>query len=159
MDPHWGLWGLFISSFISATLAPGGSEILLVYLLGRNEESVFLLWMAATSGNTLGGLSSWLVGLLVSRGYLSPEKFLVADKNKKLLVFLRRWGVSALLLSWLPVAGDLLCVLAGWLRLSVGASAVAIFVGKGLRYAVVIYLQSLFDSQVLNGMLYLPVFA
>ncbi len=152
MDPHWGLWGLFISSFISATLAPGGSEILLVYLLGRNEESVFLLWMAATSGNTLGGLSSWLVGLLVSRGYLSPEKFLVADKNKKVLVFLRKWGVSALLLSWLPVVGDLLCVLAGWLRLSVGASAVAIFVGKGSRYAVVIYLQSLFDSQVLNGM-------
>ncbi len=147
-DSHIGLWGLFLSSFIAATLAPGGSEILLVYLLNLNNESVFLLWLAATCGNTLGGLSSWLIGLLVSRGNLSPEKIVDAQHNKKVVELMRRWGVSSLLLSWLPVIGDLLCVLAGWLRLPLVSSATAIFVGKGLRYAAVIGLQSIVYSNI-----------
>jgi membrane protein YqaA with SNARE-associated domain len=141
-DSHWGLWGLFLSSFVSATLAPGGSEIVLVYLLGVGKEPDWLLWLVATSGNTIGGLSSWVVGFLVSQGYWSPEQVLAAEKNQKVLVFLNRWGVSALLLSWMPVVGDLLCLLAGWLKLSVLASTVAMFAGKGARYAVVIHLQS-----------------
>ncbi len=139
---HWGLWGLFLSSFVSATLAPGGSEILLVYLLSAENEPVWLLWLVATSGNTFGGFSSWLIGFLVSSGYWPPEKVLAADKNQKVLAFVHQWGVSALLLSWMPVVGDLLCVLAGWLRLSLMASVLAMFAGKGLRYSAVIYLQS-----------------
>jgi membrane protein YqaA with SNARE-associated domain len=147
---HWGLWGLFVSSFVSATLAPGGSEVLLVYLLSRNEEPSWLLWVVATSGNTLGGLSSWLIGFLVSRGYWAPDKLLCEGKNQKVLVFLQRWGVSALLLSWLPVVGDGLCVVAGWLKLSVVASGAAMFAGKGLRYAAIIYLQSLVGASSLS---------
>ncbi len=146
-DSHLGLWGLFLSSFIAATLAPGGSEILLVYLLSLNDESIFLLWLAATCGNTLGGLSSWLIGLLVSCGNLSPDKIVSAKHNKKAVRLMRRWGVSSLLLSWLPLIGDLLCVLAGWLRLSLMSSTIAIFVGKGLRYTAVIGLQYLVNSK------------
>ena len=138
----WSVWGLFLSSFVSATLAPGGSEILLVYLLGVGEEPDWLLWLVATTGNTIGGLSSWLVGFLVSHGCLSPERVMVAEKNQKVLLFLNRWGVSALLLSWMPVVGDLLCLLAGWFKLSVLASIVAMFAGKGARYAVVVFFQS-----------------
>ena len=138
-DQHWGVLGLFVSSFVSATLAPGGSELILTYLLSRQDEPVWLLWIVATSGNTLGGASSFILGLLVSRGYLSAEKIL-SGKNHHSLVFLQRWGASALLLSWLPIIGDVLCVLAGWLRLSAVVSVVSMFVGKGLRYASVIYL-------------------
>jgi membrane protein YqaA with SNARE-associated domain len=141
-EAHWGLWGLFFSSFISATLAPGGSEILLVYLLVNDVEPVWRLWLVATIGNTLGGFSSWLIGFLVASGYWPPEKVLVTDNHQKVLTFLQRWGVSALLLSWLPVVGDVLCLLAGWLKLSSTVSIVAMFAGKGARYAVVVYLQS-----------------
>jgi len=142
---HWGLWGLFVSSFISATLAPGGSELLLAYLLSRENEPAWLLWLVATTGNTLGGASSFVLGLLVSKGRLSPER-LLPNKNQKALTFLHCWGASALLLSWLPVLGDLLCVFAGWMRLSVLASVAAMSVGKGLRYAGVVYLYSWVDA-------------
>ncbi len=150
-DSHWGLWGLFFSSFVSATLAPGGSEIVLVFLLVEGKEPDWLLWLVATSGNTIGGLSSWVVGFLVSHGYWSPEKVLAAEKNQKVLVFLNRWGVSALLLSWMPVVGDLLCLLAGWLQLSVSASIVTMFAGKGARYAAVIYFQSWIGGAMIDA--------
>ncbi len=141
-DLHLAVWGLFVSSFVSATLAPGGSEIILVYLLSQGEEPAWLLWVVATTGNTLGGISSFIIGYLISKGYWPPEK-VFADKNHKLLAYVRRWGVSTLLLSWLPAVGDVFCVLAGWLRLSFIVSSIAMFVGKGMRYAVVIYLQIL----------------
>ncbi|HFD13357.1 MAG TPA: DedA family protein [Crenotrichaceae bacterium] len=141
ISSQWDLWELFVGSFVSATLAPGGSEILLAYLLGVSEKSSWKLWLVATGGNTLGGISSFVLGALVSRGYLTPEKIL-ADDNHKVLACLHRWGVSVLLLSWLPVVGDTFCVLAGWLRLPMIASVIAMFVGKGLRYAGIVYLQS-----------------
>ena len=58
----FSLISLFISAFISSTLLPGGSEVLLIYMATQTDESLLSLWFAASLGNTLGGLTSWLLG-------------------------------------------------------------------------------------------------
>ncbi len=129
MDGPVGLGALFLSSFVSATLLPGGSELLLFALLA---ESPALFWRAlgvATLGNTLGGLSSYLVGRLV------PQRRLPSRQ----IAWLQRYGAPALLLSWVPLVGDALCVAAGWLRIHPALAAVYLALGKGLRYLVVGY--------------------
>ena len=118
-----GLAGLFASSFLSATLLPGNSEIVFVAVL---HQAPALKWMAlavATLGNTLGGLTSYVVGRL----FPMPHE-------GRAVAWLGRYGPVALLLSWVPVVGDALCVASGWLRQNVAAASVFIAIGKFLRY-------------------------
>lgn len=126
MDAGTGLAGLAVSSFVSATLLPGASEVVL-FALVRDQPALF--WPAvatATVGNTLGGMTSYLLGRLV------PDR-----KVPRGIAWVRRWGVLALLASWLPIVGDALCVGAGWLRLNPWLSAASIGAGKLARYLVV----------------------
>ena len=119
-----GLAALFASAFLSATLLPGNSELVLLALL---QQKPALLWPAlavATAGNTAGGLTSYAVGRLLPR---PPEN--------RALRWLERYGPAALLLSWVPVVGDALCVAAGWLRHDLVVATVFIAVGKFARYA------------------------
>lgn len=121
-----GLGGLFLSSFLAATLLPGGSEAVLFGLLKLNPG---LLWPAlalATLGNTLGGMSSYLLGRIL------PEQ-----KPGRGLAWVRRYGSPALLLAWAPLVGDALCVAAGWLRLNALYVALFMAVGKLARYLAI----------------------
>ncbi|MCK7497399.1 MAG: DedA family protein [Comamonadaceae bacterium] len=130
------LWGLFASSFVSSTLFPGGSELVLGALALDGEYDPWLLLAVATLGNTLGAMTTWLLGWLVARR-LPVEGHLKADRRRA-LERLRRFGTPALLLSWLPVVGDPLCFAAGYLRLPLAASAVFIALGKALRYGAIL---------------------
>jgi membrane protein YqaA with SNARE-associated domain len=127
MDAVATLPGLFLSSFLSATLLPGGSELILFALLARDPSLLWPALLGATVANTLGGLTSYLIG-----GWLRR-----AAQPARETGWLRRFGAPLLLLSWLPVIGDALCVGAGWLRVHVGAAALCIGLGKFARYAVV----------------------
>jgi len=132
------LWFLFFSAFISSTLFPGGSEAVLAYLASEAEHPLFLLVTVATLGNTLGAMTSWGIGRLISIRY-SVEK-LSKTSQQKAVERIQKYGSPILLLSWLPVVGDPLCVAAGWLRIHWLWSLVFISVGKLLRYIVVIYI-------------------
>ena len=132
------LWFLFFSAFISSTLFPGGSEAILAYLTSEAEHPVLLLVLVATLGNTLGAMTSWGIGRLISIRY-SAER-LSKESQQKAVERLHQYGSPILLLSWLPVVGDPLCVAAGWLRINVWYSLLFIAVGKLLRYVVVIYI-------------------
>jgi len=123
------LAGIFASSFLSATILPGNSEIVLGALVAATPS---LLWPAvgvATFGNTLGGMTSYAIGRLVPAG--GSEK--LAPRSVALA---RRYGVAALVLSWVPFIGDALCVASGWLRQDWRLAALAIGTGKFARYAV-----------------------
>ena len=123
------LWSLFSSSFLSATLLPANSEVVLVGLLASSKIEPILLIMVATIGNTLGGLTNVIIGRLTSRIKLQKGLHIA-------LPWLKRYGSFALLLSWLPIIGDVLCLLAGWLKLPWWSATLFIFVGKCLRYLV-----------------------
>jgi len=124
------LASLFGSSFLSATLLPGSSEALLIALLVAKKASVFGLIVAASVGNTLGGITNIFLGRLLP---LKQQ----GRWHDTAITWLHRLGPAALLLSWLPVIGDLLCVLAGWMRFAWLPVLLFLAVGKTLRYIVI----------------------
>ena len=131
------LWSLFGSAFLSSTLLPGGSEALLVYLASDAVYTPLTLLSVAAVGNTLGGMTSWGLGRLIA--VKVPARGLVKPEQQQAVERIQRWGSPLLLLSWLPVIGDPLCVAAGWLRLHWLLSLVFIGAGKTARYAVLLY--------------------
>lgn len=132
-----GSTGLFLSAFISSTIAPGGSEAVLLYLLSQQTSTASELVLIATAGNTLGALTTCWLGLWTARKY--PSKRFEGKHQQRSIAWIQRWGVLALLLSWLPLIGDALCFAAGWLRLPLVGSVLAIMLGKFLRYSAIAY--------------------
>lgn len=120
------LTGLFASAFLSATLLPGNSEAALVALLHFRPQWLVAAVLVATLGNTLGGLTTvWLARRL-------PE-----PKASRAVAWAQRWGVASLFLSWLPIVGDGLCAVAGWLRWRWWPVLLWLLAGKALRYGVI----------------------
>ena len=126
------LWGMFIGAFLAATLLPGGSEILLLMLLKQNPENWPALTIVSTLGNTLGAITSFYLGRL-GRFAKTPEQ-LSTSKYKTAISLITKYGYWGLLLSWMPIIGDMLCLLAGWLKLPLLKSILMILLGKGARY-------------------------
>ena len=127
------LGGLFSSAFLSATLLPGGSEAVLAYLAHADDHNPLTLLVVATAGNTLGGMSSWLIGCLIPAGRLQRPELHPAVAR------IRKHGSPVLLLSWVPVIGDPLCAAAGWLRVPWYRALLFIALGKIVRYALVLF--------------------
>lgn len=136
-DSIMPLLGLFGSAFVSATLAPGGSEAVLAYLVHEASHAPALLLLTATVGNTLGAVTTWWLGHWTARRY--PADRPDEPRRHQAVAAVRRWGVPILLLSWLPVVGDGFCFAAGWLRLPFWGSLAAIAAGKAARYAAIVY--------------------
>jgi len=129
--PQFGLSTLFVAAFISATLLPIGSEPALFGLLKLNPD---LFWAAigvATAGNTLGGMLDWWMGY---GAHEVVDKYEHKQWHSKALEWLEHLGPKACLLAWLPIVGDPLCAVAGWLRLPFWPCAGYMLVGKFLRY-------------------------
>ena len=132
------LWALFGSSFLASTLLPGGSEAVLVYSHTQGIASPQTLLLIASLGNTLGGLSNWLIGWYLKNRLFKPD--LEKPAQKKALHRIRKYGSSLLLFSWLPVIGDPLCLAAGWGGIRLLPAVLFIAVGKVTRYAVLLAL-------------------
>ncbi|EOU1298394.1 YqaA family protein [Cronobacter sakazakii] len=130
MSDVLSLLSLFTSSFLSATLLPGSSEAVLVALLVSVKTAPWLLVLTATIGNSLGGLTNVILGRLFPLRESSRWQ-------ERAQGWLQRFGAPALLLSWLPLVGDLLCLLAGWLRLPWGPVIFFLCLGKALRYIII----------------------
>jgi len=105
------LWILFSSSFLASTLLPGGSEALFLYSLSEALHP------------------AWLIGWLIAR-----KRPLVRETDKKALARVERYGSPVLLLAWLPVVGDPLCLAAGWAGVPLLRATFFISVGKLGRY-------------------------
>jgi membrane protein YqaA with SNARE-associated domain len=120
------LGSLAVAAFLAATFVPLSSEVVLVAVLKLHPD---LHWTAvglATLCNTLGGMTSYLIGRL-----------LAAKKPLKEIGIVQRWGPAALVFAWAPVVGDALCVAAGWLRINWIAAAAFQAAGRFARYWIV----------------------
>jgi len=126
MDASLSLWALFASSFLAATLLPGGSEAVLFGVIKLHPQQLWTALTVATVGNTLGGMSSYLIGRLIPR-----------KEELKGIAAVKRYGSAALLLAWVPIVGDPLCVAAGWLRVNPWLSVLFMAIGKFARYLIV----------------------
>ena len=144
-----GLWGLFVAAFLAGTVIAFGSEAVLVavLLLGASPAVVVAV---ATLGNVLGALTVVAIGRLIARGRPlewpllqrlarrvvpdDPEK---VERGRRLV---ERWGPLALLLSWVPIIGDALVLVAGLTRLALGWVLFYLVLGKLGRYAALTWL-------------------
>ena len=131
-----GAVSLFLGSFLASTLLPGGSEAMLLYSVHQKPTAAATFWLVATTGNTLGGLSSWLIGWWLARRF--PKRGLPKPQHRRALERISRHGGPLLLFSWLPVVGDPLCVAAGWSGIRPLPATLYIACGKGLRYAALL---------------------
>jgi len=131
--PQFGLSTLFIVAFVSATLLPLGSEPALFGLLKLNPELFWPAILVATAGNTLGGMVDWWMGY---GAHQVVDKWGHSRTHVKAIEWLEKLGPKACLFSFLPVVGDPLCAVAGWLRLPFWPCAGWMLVGKFLRYVV-----------------------
>ena len=132
--PRFGLSTVFVVSFVSATLLPMGSEPVVFGLIKLNPDLFWPTILVATAGNTLGGALDWWMGWGTQK---------VVDKVRgdsavrmRALAWLQALGPKACLLSWLPVIGEPLCAVAGYLRLPFWPCLLYMGVGKFLRYLV-----------------------
>lgn len=130
-------WTLFASALLSSTLFPGGSEALLLYRLHHGADPLASV-ATATTGNVLGSLITYGMGRFgrqaVRRGAKAERQMARAER------WFNRFGRPSLLLAWLPVVGDPLCLVAGVLRVGMGSFLVLVTLGKLGRYAALAWL-------------------
>ena len=131
--PQVGLVSVFCISLISATLLPMGSEPAVFAAIKANPAMFWPVLLVATVGNTLGGVIDY------GMGYAAKQAF-QRERESFWFRWLARYGSKTMLLGWLPVIGDPLCTLAGWLKLPFWPCVMYMAIGKFLRYLSMTYL-------------------
>ena len=132
--PQYGLSTVFVVALVSATLLPLGSEPAVFGLVKLNPDLFWPAVLVATAGNTLGGAVTWWMGYGAERAYVRLVNDNQETVHSRALRWLERFGARACLLSWLPVVGDPLCAVAGWLRLPFWPCVAYMAIGKFARY-------------------------
>jgi len=128
-------WALFFSALISSTLLPGGSEALLLYRLNEGGHVMGLV-VIATAGNVLGSLITYAMGRFGNEAVHKKWLSISERQTEKAEVWFEKWGKPSLLLAWLPIIGDPLCLVAGLLRCGLMMFLLLVTVGKFMRYLI-----------------------
>jgi membrane protein YqaA with SNARE-associated domain len=126
---------LFLLSFLAATLLPIGSEWLLIVMV-LQEFSTTDLVVTATLGNFLGACTTYLIGIWGANWIIRTILRIDDDQLIRARTMYEKYGIWSLLVSWLPVIGDPLCLVAGIFRIGFIRFSVLVFVGKFSRYAI-----------------------
>jgi len=129
---NWIYLSLFTSCFLSATLIPFASELGLAAAIASGYDPVISV-IVATIGNSLGGLTNYLLGMLGNPNWLKKSK-LNPDKLQKYIHYISQYGSLCALLSWVPIIGDPLLVILGFMRVKLLPVAIYMVLGKLIRY-------------------------
>ncbi|MEO8224126.1 MAG: VTT domain-containing protein [Gammaproteobacteria bacterium] len=130
--PRYSLATVFMAALLGSTLLPLGSEPIVFGLIKLNPAEFWPVMAAATVGGTIGGGISWAMGFGAERAWERATQH--SPRNLRALDWLQRFGPKACVLSWLPVVGDPLCAVAGWLRLPFWPCIGWMAIGKLGRY-------------------------
>ena len=132
------LAGLFLLSFLAATLLPGGSEAALIGMAALSTHSILTLLIVASIGNTLGAVLNYWLGHFALQ-YQDREWFPVSKADlTKAQGWFTHWGQWSLLLAWVPIIGDPLTMAAGLMRMSFGRFLILVAISKTTRYMVIL---------------------
>jgi membrane protein YqaA with SNARE-associated domain len=137
LSADMGLWGLFLSAFVSATVLPGSSEVVMIALITAYPELAWPSLFVATAGNVIGCALTFAMGWGARQGFERFQKVRV-DTSSATVQRLRRWGPPALFLSFIPLVGDAFVLAAGWLKLPPLQSLLWAAAGKAARYLFVV---------------------
>jgi len=134
---QYGLFGLFIAGFLSGSIFPFNSEAVLTLLIYSGFDPVSSL-IAATAGNTLGGISIYYLGYLGKMEWIEKYAKVKKEKIHAILPKLERFGALAATLSFVPIIGDLVILALGFFRISPFLTILFMLIGKVARYLAVI---------------------
>lgn len=146
---RWGLAGVFVACFLSSTLLPGVSEVVIVSLLAAGLYKVWPLFAVATIGNWLGSVVTYLTGYWSSEWLMSLLGFEQGVPDNVRL-WVEDYGCLCGLLVWVPGIGDFLALGLGLAKTSVALTLVAILIGKAARYAVLLGLTKVVKDAISN---------
>ena len=146
---NYELIGLFVASFLAATIVPFSSEVVLtgVLLAGLNP---LLAFFTATAGNWLGGITSYYIGHLgrwdiIEKWFGVKEESLIKQKAK-----IQKYGTLIAFFTWLPIIGDVFAIGLGFYRIDFIKSAIFMLIGRSIRFASWILLFSLYGERVFH---------
>jgi len=131
----YSLWGLFLASFLAATVVPFSSEALLSYLIVTGTDP-YLAVAVASAGNWLGGMSSFTIGYLGKWEWIEKYLRIKRESIEKWHDRLYKRGAVFAFFSWVPAVGDIFAVGLGLLRANIWITAAAMLAGKLLRYVI-----------------------
>jgi membrane protein YqaA with SNARE-associated domain len=134
-----GYFGMFLAAFLAATILPLGSEPVLVALMFAGLNSLGLL-IAATLGNTLGGLSTFGIGYLGQWKWIEGVLKISHKSLQKAQKTVEKYGVWCAFLCWLPLIGDPIALALGFFRINFWKVALLMLLSKAARYYFLIYL-------------------
>lgn len=130
-SPDGSLASLALAAFLAATVVPLSSEAALFAVLHLHPDLTTAALAVATLANTAGGMTTYAIGRWIGAGLVQKRP------PDRALERLRRFGAPALLLAWLPLAGDALCLAAGWLKINAWIAMAWQAAGRLTRYWVV----------------------
>ena len=133
----WGYVGLFLSAFVAGSILPFSSEVVLVILVRMGLDPLLCLF-AAASGNTLGGMTCYWIGHLGKRDWITRYLRVEPAKIDRVSRFLEGKGALFAFFTFLPYVGEAVAIVLGLMRSNVWITAVAMFVGKLLRYVAIV---------------------
>ncbi len=142
---EWGLPGLFISALLAGSIVPFSSELVLVALVKLGLPPIACL-ISATLGNTVGGMTCYYMGRLGKISWI--EKYFKVKKEKvdKMVKFLQGKGALMAFFTFLPAIGEVIAIALGFMRSNTWLTIVSMFVGKLIRYILLLYaLESAWD--------------
>ena len=132
---------LFGSAFLAATILPFYSEVVLFALLRGGGDPVLLV-LVATLGNTLGAVVNWLLGWYLLHFQDRRWFYFSRAQIDKAQYWFQRYGFWSLLLTWAPVGGDALTLIAGVMKVRLWVFLLLVGSGKAMRYISVMYLEA-----------------
>jgi len=133
-----GYLGLFLASFLAATILPLSSEVVLSALLLAKLNPVALV-SVATVGNVLGAFTNYAIGFWGSKAFVRRVLKIPDAEFIKAEARFKKYGLLSLFFAWLPLIGDVLTVVAGVLRINIFWFFILVASGKLIRYVIVSY--------------------
>ena len=142
----WGYLGLFISALLAGSIVPFSSELVMIALIKVGLSPVMCV-LFATLGNTIGGMTCYYMGRLGKISWI--EKYFKVKKEKvdKMVKFLQGKGALMAFFTFLPAIGEVIAIALGFMRSNTWLTIVSMFVGKLIRYILLLYaLESAWDA-------------
>lgn len=144
---EWGYIGLFIGTFLAATIIPFSSEFLIIGVLvaGANPVASFFV---ATIGNWLGGLTSYWLGYVGKWEWIEKWLRVSREKLERQKHKIERYGAMIAFMSWAPFVGDVFAIGLGFYRIKFVKAALFMLFGKAVRFALWVILFVIYGKDV-----------
>lgn len=138
-----GYLGLFLASFLAATVVPFSSEVIFSAMVFSGLDPWTCVWVA-TLGNWLGGMTSYYVGLLGKIEWIEKYFHIKKEKMENYTIRIQKYGDWFAFFSFVPFIGDVIAVATGFFRCKWWKVAISMLLGKFARYVAWMYFNGLF---------------